>query len=73
MRRRLASSTSAATPAAAIAAAGSGPVHIRLELRVDGDCFAGRAISDGGSREFHGWMGLMGAIEALYPPAAAPK
>jgi hypothetical protein len=47
----------------------TGPVHIRLELRPDGDCFAGRAISDEGSREFHGWMGLMGAVEALYPPA----
>lgn len=41
------------------------PVHIRLELRPDGDSFAGRAISDEGSREFHGWLGLMGAIEAL--------
>ncbi len=46
-------------------------VHIRLELRPDGDCFAGRAISDEGSREFHGWMGLMGAMEALYPPPAS--
>ena len=44
-------------------------VHIRLELRPDGDCFAGRAISDEASREFHGWIGLMGAIEALYPQA----
>ena len=44
--------------------------HIRLELRPDGDSFAGRAISDEASREFHGWLGLMGAIEALYPAAA---
>jgi hypothetical protein len=44
-------------------------VHIRLELRPDGDCFAGRAISDLESREFHGWMGLMGAVEALYAAA----
>ena len=43
--------------------------HIRLELRADGDSFAGRAISDEESREFHGWLGLMGAIEALYPAA----
>ena len=49
----------------------SDTVHIRLELRDDGDCFAGRATSDEGSREFHGWIGLMGAIEALYPAAAA--
>ncbi len=45
----------------------NGIVHIRLELRSEGDAFAGRATSDEGSREFHGWMGLMGAIEALYP------
>lgn len=46
--------------------------HIRLELKADGDCFAGRAISDETSREFHGWLGLMGALEALYPmPATA--
>jgi hypothetical protein len=45
--------------------------HIRLELRPDGDSFAGRAISDEESREFHGWLGLMGAIEALYPAVAA--
>jgi len=44
-------------------------IHIRLELRSEGDCFAGRAISDEGSREFHGWMGLMGAVEALYASA----
>ena len=43
--------------------------HIRLELRDEGQEFAGRAISDEGSREFHGWIGLVGAIEALYPPA----
>ena len=43
--------------------------HIRLELRPDGDTFAGRAISDAESREFHGWLGLMGAIEALFPTA----
>ena len=49
----------------------SDTVHIRLELRDDGDCFAGRATSDETSREFHGWIGLMGAIEALYPAAAA--
>ena len=51
----------------------SAVVHIRLELRPDGDCFAGRATSDEGSREFHGWIGLMGAIEALYPMPVAPE
>lgn len=48
--------------------------HIRLEMRPDGETFAGRAISDVESREFHGWLGLMGAIEALYPqPAPTPE
>ena len=47
----------------------SEPVHIRLELRPYGDHLAGRATSDEASREFHGWIGLMGAIEALYPQA----
>lgn len=47
----------------------SNTVHIRLELRPDGDCLAGRAVSDEASREFHGWIGLMGALEALYPQA----
>jgi hypothetical protein len=46
--------------------------HVRLELRADGDSFAGRAISDSGSREFHGWLGLMGAIEALCPVIVGP-
>jgi hypothetical protein len=50
----------------------SAVTHIRLELRPDGDCFAGRAISDEESREFHGWLGLMGALEALYPMPAVP-
>jgi hypothetical protein len=50
--------------------------HIRLELRPDGDTFAGRAISDEASLEFHGWLGLVGAIDALYPipvPVAADE
>ncbi len=56
----------------------SGVVHIRLELRTDSDCLVGRATSDEGSREFHGWLGLMGALEALYPrsfesPAVPPR
>jgi|RhiMethySRZTD1v2_1073278.scaffolds.fasta_scaffold1474889_2 hypothetical protein len=43
--------------------------HIRLELRPDGETFTGRATSDEASLEFHGWLGLMGVIEALYPAA----
>jgi hypothetical protein len=43
--------------------------HIRLELRPVGDSFAGRAISDEESLQFHGWLGLIGAIETLYAAA----
>jgi hypothetical protein len=45
----------------------SDPVHVRLELRCEGEAFWGRAVSDEQSREFHGWIGLIGAIEALCP------
>jgi hypothetical protein len=42
------------------------PVSISLELRVQEDSFAGRATTDSGrQRDFTGWLGLMGAIEAL--------
>ena len=47
--------------------------HIRLELHPDGDTFAGRAISDEGSLEFHGWLGLLGAIESLYATPDSQK
>ena len=46
------------------------PAHVRLELHTDGESLWGRAISDEASREFHGWIGLIGAIEALCPMAA---
>ena len=42
---------------------------ISLELSVDGDSLAGRAIDEAGTeREFSGWLGLMAAIEALITP-----
>jgi hypothetical protein len=42
------------------------PISISLELRVQEDSFAGRATTDSGrQRAFTGWIGLMGAIEAL--------
>jgi hypothetical protein len=42
------------------------PISISLELRVDQDSFAGRATTGSGQqREFTGWLGLMGAIEAF--------
>jgi hypothetical protein len=47
--------------------------HIRLELRPDGDSFAGRATSDTESREFHGWIGLIGAIETLLAAAVISR
>jgi hypothetical protein len=45
------------------------PISISLELRVQEDSFAGRATTDSGQeREFTGWLGLMGAIEAFLSP-----
>jgi hypothetical protein len=42
------------------------PISISLELQVEDDSFAGRASNrDGQAREFTGWVGLMGAIDAL--------
>ncbi|HYH59439.1 MAG TPA: hypothetical protein VD790_09500 [Thermoleophilaceae bacterium] len=41
--------------------------QITLEIRPDGDTFAGLATSATDRREFHGWLGLMGALEALSP------
>ena len=51
----------------------SGAGHIRLELQADGDAFSGTAISEQESREFHGWLGLIGAIEALLPAVVTPN
>lgn len=47
--------------------------HIRLELRPEGDSFTGRATSDETSLDFHGWLGLLGAIEALCPIPDSPN
>jgi hypothetical protein len=42
------------------------PITIRLELREQDDSFAGRATTASGrERDFTGWLGLMGAIDAL--------
>ncbi|MFL5843992.1 MAG: hypothetical protein ACJ762_04795 [Solirubrobacteraceae bacterium] len=49
----------------------TGPTHVRLELHADGETFRGRAISDVESREFHGWIGLVGTIEAMMENVAA--
>jgi hypothetical protein len=47
-------------------------VVIRLELQLTGDSLTGR-VSDGrGAAEaFVGWLGLLGAIDALLPADAA--
>jgi hypothetical protein len=45
-------------------------VNITLELRVDGDELVGRARNGTGEgREFLGWLGLLGAIDALLEEA----
>jgi hypothetical protein len=51
----------------------TGPTHVRLELHADGEAFRGRAISDVESREFHGWVGLVGTLEAMIETAAAAQ
>jgi hypothetical protein len=39
---------------------------VTLELRIDGDSLSGRATSDTGETvEFDGWLGLLGALDAL--------
>lgn len=48
-----------------------GTLTIRLELRAHDDSFAGRATTGSGQvREFTGWLGLMGAIDALLVQAS---
>jgi hypothetical protein len=40
--------------------------EITLELSFDGDCVCGHVRgADGARREFHGWIGLMGVLDAL--------
>ena len=44
--------------------------HITLELALDGDAVSGHTVDAGGARrEFHGWMGLMGVLDALLDEA----
>jgi hypothetical protein len=41
-------------------------IEIRLELELDEETVSGRAIGDGGeTREFSGWIGLIGLIDSL--------
>jgi hypothetical protein len=40
--------------------------HIALELELDGDTISGHAIdADGLRRNFSGWIGLMGVLDAI--------
>ena len=41
-------------------------IEIKLELELDGETVSGRAIDNGGqTREFSGWIGLMGLVDSL--------
>jgi hypothetical protein len=57
-------------------AMGSRTVTITLQVEVDGDDVRGTAhatpASDGAAKPFAGWLGLIGAIDALlgFPPDA---
>ena len=48
-------------------------IVVTLELEVTDGALSGR-VSDGNGaqREFAGWLGMVGAIDALLPPTAAP-
>ena len=49
-------------------------IHIDLDLELAGGCLSGRARDGSGPvREFSGWLGLVGAIDALLPPTFAPS
>jgi hypothetical protein len=42
------------------------PLHIDLDLRLQGDEVAGRAATDGRpERPFCGWLGLLAALDEL--------
>jgi hypothetical protein len=47
--------------------------HLELSIEVDSDPISG-SVSNGahGSRPFSGWIELVGAIEAVRSPVAAP-
>jgi len=41
-------------------------IEIKLELELDGETVSGRATDDRGvTREFSGWIGLMGLVDSL--------
>jgi hypothetical protein len=44
--------------------------QITLELSLDGDAVSGHTVDTvGARREFHGWIGLMGVLDALLDEA----
>lgn len=55
-----------------------GTIQITCELQTVGDSLTGRVRRDGGeTREFTGWLGLLGALQALManadPAGPAPE
>ena len=41
-------------------------IEIKLELELDGETVSGRATDDDGqTREFSGWIGLIGLVDSL--------
>src|SRR4051794_10483065 len=49
-------------------------IHIDLDLELSGGCLSGRARNGSGpEREFSGWLGMVGAIDALLPATFAPS
>jgi hypothetical protein len=47
---------------------------VTLELRIDGDVISGRATGDNGEGiDFEGWLGLLGALDALVLTTSEPS
>ena len=48
-------------------------IHLELDLEVADGSLSGRVHNGSGPvREFSGWLGLVGAIDALIPTTSAP-
>jgi hypothetical protein len=49
-------------------------ITVTLEIELADGCLSGRVRNGSGpSREFSGWLGLVGAIDALLPATFAPS
>ena len=59
------------TPPSILAAMDDVNLTVTLELRIDGDTLSGQAIREGFDPvEFDGWLGLVGALDALVQPTS---